>query len=362
MKRYFAFSNIKKPKLTPNVLAFAIFSISLGVAIYIFPYTTPMIVSAVICAFLYLAYLIIRNPLNEISPGPQMVSMVALFRQLPKLDRHLIEQHVKKSWNLDFKNNEDSSEFVKGSAPMFLISTEDRIYTVNYFDRPYFDNPNDILNYTSELRIKSIVRSHQAWISVDLMKPGESLDNLDREYALIGKLINHLASGQAIAILIPETMRVIPWSKATQRMLESDAPLSVQVEDAPAVLQVDDRDPRLRRAVLKARKRFPQFVEAFERSMRGEVPAGELQDFSIKSPVTVGENTEYIWSKVTAIENGIAYATLCNEPISLDGASAGDRVRIHVDQLNDWIYKDKDEIVGGFTIAVLKKLRQRKQT
>ncbi len=314
---------------------------------------------------LLLAYIYWTRKIDDSLTKQNMISMVALFERLPYLDRRTLELHVHCAWGIDFKSHKDATQYVKGNTPMFLVCTGDctgdRIYAINYFERPYYDQLDEAAGQTNEVRAKSIIQNHRAWISVDLMKPSDAIDDIDIEYARIGKLLNEIINHEALAILIPETMRLIPWSKSAEEMLTSDSPLNADVEPAPHVLQVDDRNPKLMRAVLQARRKFPQFVNAFERCMREEVPPGSLQDFSIKSPITVGQNTEFIWCNVTAIENGVVYGKLCNEPVSLKGLSAGSLVRVRVSELNDWLYIDNGEIKGGFTIKILKNLRYRKK-
>ncbi len=346
----------------------AIILIGGGLFLFVFTFgSLPLLASLAILsiplgclALLFLLNLSNWTPMNNRISEQQIVSMVALFQRLPYLDHVILEHMTKQAWGIDFDTNEFPNRSVSGSSPMFLISTDDRIYTVNYFERPYFDRVQDVADEASELRTKSIIQTHQAWISIDLMQPAETIDDLDYEYAQIGKLLSQIVNEDVMAIVIPETMRLIPWSKDSARMLISDAPLTGNFNPEPPVLQVNDYDPKMMRAVNRARRKFPEFVDAFERCMRGEVPEGTLQDFSVKSPVTVGRNTEYIWSNITCIENGIIYGKLCNQPVSLKGLSAGDRVRIRETELNDWIYKDNDEIKGGFTIKVLKSIRQKK--
>jgi uncharacterized protein YegJ (DUF2314 family) len=90
------------------------------------------------------------------------------------------------------------------------------------------------------------------------------------------------------------------------------------------------------------------FVNAFEQRRPD-------QTFAIKAPFTDGHETEYMWLIVTEIGEEAVIGSLDNEPVYLRNVSAGDTVTIPVDQVNDWLYTDGDEMVGGFTTEALTK-------
>jgi uncharacterized protein YegJ (DUF2314 family) len=69
--------------------------------------------------------------------------------------------------------------------------------------------------------------------------------------------------------------------------------------------------------------------------------------------------TEYMWVSVSALENGMIYGRLDNEPVELKRLRSGDRVRVPVAELNDWLYTRGDLLAGGFTIDVLSRLPKR---
>jgi uncharacterized protein YegJ (DUF2314 family) len=99
-------------------------------------------------------------------------------------------------------------------------------------------------------------------------------------------------------------------------------------------------------AVAEARRRWPEFVAAFEQRRAGQL-------FAVKAPITDGNNTEFMWAAVTAIEGDLVLGTLENEPVDLKNFRYGGRVRIPSIDLNDWIISEGDSHRGGFTINVL---------
>ena len=77
------------------------------------------------------------------------------------------------------------------------------------------------------------------------------------------------------------------------------------------------------------------------------------QTFAIKAPFTNGKETEYMWLLVSAIGEETVTGTLDNEPIYVRNVRVGETVTVSIDQVNDWLYTDGGELVGGFTNEVL---------
>jgi uncharacterized protein YegJ (DUF2314 family) len=112
------------------------------------------------------------------------------------------------------------------------------------------------------------------------------------------------------------------------------------------VLPVSGDDPRMVAAVAECRRRWPEFVAAFE--------ARSGEHFTVKAPITHGDHTEFIWIEVTALENDVIYGTLGNEPVRLGPLKLGSKVRTAVADLNDWCYLDPTgEPHGLFTLKVI---------
>ncbi len=305
------------------------------------------LVSAVLAAWHWSA----KESTDEISEEREMVSMVALFKQLPVLDETVLANFAERAWDITFEIGDDAQTFVAGCSPLFVIKTDKRLYTVNHTDSPYFENVDEVVGEVAEMRMRHVLENHQSWISIDLMSEPSDTD-LSEEYALIGQLLNQFLHQDGLAILIPQQMRLIPWDKSVESALVGSNPLkNLSSANAP-VIPVEDNNPKMLAAVECARAKWPQFESAFEAFMRDE-HRDESRKFSVKTPITYGGRTEYIWMIVTSIENQIIYGTLANQPVALGNLAAGDRVRVSVGQLSDWVYPDGGLMIGGFTIKVL---------
>jgi uncharacterized protein YegJ (DUF2314 family) len=171
-------------------------------------------------------------------------------------------------------------------------------------------------------------------------------------YRRIGGLLAELAGDDCLAVAAPQTGAITPYAPELLEKLRGDDPLGALSPVEPPVLQIRDDDPLMVAAVAEARRRWPEFVAAFERR------DGEM--FSVKSEFTEGDASEFIWVEVTAIENDVVYGKLGNEPVALNKLKLGQTVRVPRAELNDWMYMKGDKIQGGFTLEALKKAQERK--
>lgn len=297
---------------------------------------------------------LVQRPASQLPndpPGDKMVSMVALFETLPFIDELILTAHVNRAWNVEMLNDETDESFVAGSAPVFVIKTPHQMYAVNYFDSNYFENLDDVLDEVIELRMSNVIRSHKAWISVDLVSDSQGLDP-EQHYLLIGKLLNQMVNQDCVALLLPDRMKLIPWDESVEAMLVSGSPIGKLCPSQPPVIPINNDNPKLMAAVEMSRVRFPQFVVAFENHQRDE-DRDESNQFAVKVPIVLAGRTEFMWIAATAIENDILYGTLDNWPVGLPGLRRGDRVRVAVSEINDWTYTQGGRTFGGFTTKVI---------
>jgi uncharacterized protein YegJ (DUF2314 family) len=244
-----------------------------------------------------------------------------------------------------------TDHFVAGEEPSFVLKYRDYFFLINSFSRPYMDDPETSSSAIGELRLRKAVREHTAWLSVDLLGEVRRAE-LPKIYRVIGKLVAALADEECLAVFAPATGQLNLYDAESAQILRGDKPLELfDVANHPPVVPVSGDDPRLKAAVSKARKRWQEFVSAFE-ERRSE------QNFSVKARIGDDEVAEFMWLSVTGLENGWVYGRLDNDPIELTSIRCGDRVRIHIDDLNDWLYTDGDQVRGGFTIEVLRKIQE----
>jgi uncharacterized protein YegJ (DUF2314 family) len=103
-------------------------------------------------------------------------------------------------------------------------------------------------------------------------------------------------------------------------------------------------------AVAEARRRWPEFVAAFNQRR-------PMQGFAVKVPFHEREENEYMWVEVSKLDGNNIHGTLVNEPKVISSLKLNDQVTVKLDDLNDWLYSDGKEMVGGFTAKVLERKR-----
>jgi uncharacterized protein YegJ (DUF2314 family) len=186
------------------------------------------------------------------------------------------------------------------------------------------------------------VREHRAWLSVDL--PGAKPQDGEQVYGDIGKILAELADHDCLAILAPALDLMQAWDPEMEATLRGPQPLdAVRKLGQVPVLQISGDDPRMIAAVAEARRRWPEFVAAFEQRH-------PEQNFAVKMRFREGEHEEFMWLRVNALEGNKIYGVLDNEPVALKKVYLGMLLQVDLGELNDWL-----DMKGGFTVAVFKK-------
>jgi uncharacterized protein YegJ (DUF2314 family) len=116
---------------------------------------------------------------------------------------------------------------------------------------------------------------------------------------------------------------------------------------APTV-SIPDDDPQLTAAVSEAHRRFDEFLHAFARR-------SDADRFAVKAPFMDDYGREYMWLTVTAVDGQHIYGQLDNDPATVRAIRRGQPVRVPRNGLNDWLFTQGAERVGGFTVKVLER-------
>lgn len=284
------------------------------------------------------------------SGGPEY-SLVLWLREPRFLDESILGRIASEAFDLPFNDSEDSGTFIVGKDNIYMMRVKGEIYHLHQWHRSYFDNPEEVAANLHELRRVEAVLRHRAWIAIDHMRVGDAdtpVDVLSR----IGSMAAALAAADddVVAVFHPASGRISPWDTSLRDKLNSSEPLTAFSEPAQVpVMRVDSESPEMETAVAEARRRWPEFVDAFR--------AAEKPDrFSVKAPVTEGERTEFIWIEVKAIAEGSIHGFLANEPVDLGGLKLGDFVSVSETEINDWVFPDPRDTrrpVGLFTVQAV---------
>jgi uncharacterized protein YegJ (DUF2314 family) len=292
-----------------------------------------------------------RAPLNRPRPEEPPASLVLLLRQPRDLDATTLANAAARAFGLDVRAGEaEAGPSVVGESPHFLVQLPDHLLAVHNVALPYFDNPAAVAAGLPELRLREAVTRHRAWVSVECLHAGDAAAD---PYPAVARLAAALIDEGCLALCVPALRRVYVCEESVPGKLRGPDPVAALESGGPVpVVGVAANDPRLRAAVREARRRWPEFVAAFEQRQAGQL-------FSVKVPVREGKHTEYVWLSVSALENGMIYGRLDNEPVAMKRLRAGDRLRVPVANLNDWLYTRGETLAGGFTIEVLSNPQKR---
>ena len=116
-----------------------------------------------------------------------------------------------------------------------------------------------------------------------------------------------------------------------------------------SVVQIDEDDPRMAAAVIEAKKRLPEFVNAFSKAKDG-------YQFSVKAPFAdpgKTDESEFMWLHVCRVDFDAVHGTLLNDPQIAKSYKYDDVVRVPMELIVDWVYSDGEKSVGDFTARVL---------
>jgi len=281
------------------------------------------------------------------TPPRPLTSFVLLLNGPRLLSSAQLAIVVTRTWGGTYGCEDDAEKgqgecWVAGKSPIFLIKSPDAIFMLHNFPSPYSSEARESAQALPDLRLRKAIEDHRAWIAVDLMESFDAARPRESFYPAIAKLIAELAGDDCLAIYHPESNRVNAWDETLKEALRGPEPLKNFAKVVnPPVLQIDDQDPDLLASVTEARRRLPEFIDAFRRK--------DGQGFSVKAPVTAGGRTEHIWIEVDGVTEEQVDGRLGNEPVSLGGMKIGDRVDVALSDVEDWVMVRNGEPIGAFT-------------
>jgi uncharacterized protein YegJ (DUF2314 family) len=196
-----------------------------------------------------------------------------------------------------------------------------------------------------------VILQHQAWLSVDLLD-NTSPAVMEQAYQFIGKAISALADDATLALLCPQQSYFNLWSEALEEKLCGPDPLNVFKEEVKAPIIGVKGDSGVEEATAEARRRWPEFAEAFQRRDKEGAP------FIVKAPFTTGSETEHMWLEVFALEPEYVHGHLANDPFYHPTLKKGSQVEVPVNEISDWVFAENNEAVGNFTGRIVNQARR----
>lgn len=290
-----------------------------------------------------------------------LISLVHLRRFPRYLEPVVLAQALSDAWGLNITGNDDEEEvnnadgFVVGREMLYFVmitKPQAMQFIVHNFEGKYFNSADELASKVPNLRFAEIIREHEAWLTVDLLGSGATDTNPDVAYRMIGKAISALADGNTLALLCPQHNYFNIWDDALQEILCGNDPLSVFREEVKAPVIGVPKSESLDHAIAEARRRWPEFSDAFKNRKDPEEP------FLVKAAFKHEDDTEHMWLTVYGLEPEYVHGHLVNEPFHNPQLKNGMLVEVPVSDVSDWVCMLPDgSPLGNFTGEAVNKAR-----
>jgi len=117
---------------------------------------------------------------------------------------------------------------------------------------------------------------------------------------------------------------------------------------ASPTVDVEKSDKEIERIAENARQASTVFFRNLAR------PEAGANNFFVKYPLTIDDNTEQVWLGNIRFKDGLYYGVLANTTVSLpDDKKKGRTVVFDPDAITDWMYVQDRKIIGGRSIKYL---------
>jgi uncharacterized protein YegJ (DUF2314 family) len=108
---------------------------------------------------------------------------------------------------------------------------------------------------------------------------------------------------------------------------------------------VADDDAAMNAAIAKAKATSPDFIAAFHAQKPG------TSHYCVKKPYpTPKGGDEHMWIDLLTETNGVLEGTIENDAEETREVKIGQKVKLRIDEISDWMYEDGNRLIGGYTI------------
>jgi uncharacterized protein YegJ (DUF2314 family) len=282
--------------------------------------------------------------------GP-MDSVVILFDKSMAFSDSQIMDAVRRAFPLNTpkslpNNTMPPPPYAPDASPARLVpfAIDRRVFGLLFGQFQYTDislRDNDPARASSTV---AAFADHRSWVAVDFVT-GPQPDDI---YGYLGHIAAELVTPDATLIFLPalslaahpspdlvEAMRIGKWIDHLEVLLP------------PILHQRPADDAALAAATTEAREKFADFTEAFQQN--------NGTDFSVKFPFIEGDEIEHMWVAVESINDNQVFGTLGNQPGVISNIGEGDPVTRSLDDMEDWLYMDGQNMVGGFSVRAMLK-------
>jgi uncharacterized protein YegJ (DUF2314 family) len=225
-----------------------------------------------------------------------------------------------------------------------------RLVVINV-GQAYFTEVGKVANRLSSVSARDAVQSHKAWLSVD----ATGVSPLPEELLIptLGLLAAEFCDDTVLGLMRLPKGPVVGYDFSFISLLRNRKALEMFKNGPPdrvvrASVEISDF---LEAAAGEARRRWPEFMQAFEKRKPG-------YGFGVKKAFVVGGDIEHMWVEVGLISGNMISGNLANAPSIIKSMKLKQKVELSVEEVEDWLYVTDTQRVGGFQAAVFNKHRQ----
>jgi uncharacterized protein YegJ (DUF2314 family) len=198
-----------------------------------------------------------------------------------------------------------------------------------------------------DLRMKERVLVHKAFVSINAgaQTPRDLRSGTGRQ---ISQLAANMIDDTVLALMDAESgLMMIPFPGMAELLMKGDRQAAFSPEEYNPLVNVK---ASLADEIAEARRRYPEFVAAFQRAKPDSA-------FTVKMAFTEDgvPQTEHMWMDPIAVDDGSVTGTLVSDPLYMRRTRKGDRVTKPITELTDWIYAEDGHSVGAFTEAKVRR-------
>ena len=273
----------------------------------------------------------------------------ALFLKKPrKLTKESIQEAMQKGWGLEKSAAEKIR--ITGEKTEFTVRFQGVSYLVESANQPWLEDQEQIIAESGDRRMREMLRSVRANVSVTIDNKFKSEEDLDLALENAVHLLTGLIDLEdTLAVYDDDSGDFNYVDKEVMEALAGDDPLSAfEIEVMPPAVAVDPKNPALQAAVAEAHRRWPEFSKQFRDHGTTRGP------FIVKAELGEEGHREFLWCEVMTIMPGKIRAILKSEPTAAVNLAKGDQVSIPLQEITDWVYPDEEgEKVGAFTLDAM---------
>lgn len=260
-----------------------------------------------------------------------------------------IEAAARSALKSGAKDADLTSIRVQRTQDAFQVVTGVERWVVEITKTPYLEK--DDIQSVEDLRTRRMLQIHQAAILITALpnadKPRDEMANSD-EIVRLCRFAAEFVDGDTCGLIIPSENLIVSQSEGIVEQLRSAEPLKALREaGAMPVVSLPENDPELAAAAAEAKRRWPEFVRAYQEQR------ADTRDFAVKFTFAEGGQTESMWVTVISLDARQISGTLANDPVLVRNLRQGSRVQRKVSEITDWMYFRNDSLVGGYSVQVI---------